>query len=216
MKVKGRILCINIMFIKNISKYLLNMNQTEEKILKATLVVLGQDGYDKATTRKIASEAGVSEVTLFRKFKNKENLIREAYKQSLQKTMVDMDAILAFDDKANLESNLVSLHEKLFNGIDERTSSLILQMRRVLINQNMILNQDPKNTYLTLMRKRLASYFEQQIALGNMRQINPDAAALIFFSVITFEKLLMKSIHDETSGIPPEDFLDIFIKGIGL
>lgn len=192
------------------------MVSTEEKILKATLIVLGREGYDKATTRKIASEAGVSELTLFRKFKNKENLVREAYKQSLQKTMSDMDTILDFDDQETLENSLSSLHEKLFNGIDERTSSLVSQMRRILINQNMILNQDPKNTYLALMRKRLADYFKKQIELGNMRPINPEAAALIFFSVITFEKLLMKSIHDETSGISTQDFLDIFLHGVVL
>ena len=192
------------------------MDATEEKILKATLIVLGKEGYDKATTRKIATEAGVSELTLFRKFKNKENLVREAYKQSLQKSMNDMDTILTFNDQENLETNLGSLHENLFNGIDERTSSLVSQMRRILITQNMILNEDPKNTYLTMMRKKLADYFESQIKLGTMRQINPEAAALIFFSVITFEKLLMKSVHDETSGISSKDFLDIFLKGVAI
>lgn len=190
------------------------MVSTSEKILKATLVVLGREGYDKATTRKIASEAGVSELTLFRKFKNKENLVREAYKQSIETTMSEMEGILSFDNNKSLETNLGTLHQKLFTGIDERTSSLVSEMRRIIINQNMILNQDPKNTYLSQMRKILSSYFEKQMKLGNIRLINPEAAALIFFSVITFEKLLMKSVHDESSGISSKDFLDIFLNGV--
>ena len=196
------------------SNNILTMISIEEKILKARLIDLGYEGYDKATTRKIAAEAGVCELTLFRKFKNKKNLVREAYKRSLERSISDMDSIFASEEKENLESNLSSLHEQLYNGIDERTSQFVAQMRRILINQNMILNQDPKNTYLTVMRDRLANYFQTQIDLGNMRQVNPDAAALIFFSVITFEKVLMKTIHDDTSGISYKDFLDIFLNGV--
>ena len=192
------------------------MSTIEEKILKATLTVLSREGYDKATTRKIAAEADVCELTLFRKFKNKENLVREAYKQSLKRTIGDMDNIFASEEKEkeNLESNLSSLHEQLYTGIDERTSQFVAQIKRILIDQNMILNQDPKNSYSTVMRDRLANYFQTQIDLGNMRQVNPDAAALIFFSVITFEKVLMKTIHDDTSGISYKDFLDIFLNGV--
>ena len=192
------------------------MSTIEEKILKATLTVLSREGYDKATTRKIAAEADVCELTLFRKFKNKENLVREAYKQSLKRTIGDMDNIFASEEKEkeNLESNLSSLHEQLYTGIDERTSQFVAQIKRILIDQNMILNQDPKNSYSTVMRDRLANYFRKQIDLGNMREVNPDAAALIFFSVIIFEKVLMKSIHDDTSGISHKDFLDIFLNGV--
>lgn len=190
------------------------MKNTEEKILQATLTVLAREGYDKATTRKIADEAGVCELTLFRKFKNKENLVRSAYKQSLQNQIEDMENIFITDDKENLEDNLMTLHQHLYEGINERTSQFVAQMRRALVNQNMILHQDPKNTYLFTMRNNLADYFQKQIDLGIMRDINPQAAALMFFSVITFEKILMKTIHDTESGINTSDFMDIFLKGV--
>ena len=47
---------------------------TEEKIIAATFDILQRDGLQKATTKRIASEAGVNEVTIFRKFKNKKIL----------------------------------------------------------------------------------------------------------------------------------------------
>jgi len=53
------------------------MKTTREKILKAARETFIKKGYKGATTRKIAQEAGVSEVTLFRKFKSKSNLLRE-------------------------------------------------------------------------------------------------------------------------------------------
>ncbi|NJD54393.1 MAG: helix-turn-helix transcriptional regulator [Candidatus Methanoperedens sp.] len=44
------------------------MGKTEQKILEAALRMFAREGYDGATTRRIAEEAGVSEMTLFRKF----------------------------------------------------------------------------------------------------------------------------------------------------
>lgn len=47
-------------------------------ILEAAARLFGDHGYRGATTRRIALEAGVSEVTLFRQFGTKEALLREA------------------------------------------------------------------------------------------------------------------------------------------
>jgi len=49
------------------------MRITDQNILDAALKVFSTEGYAGATTRKIAQEANVTEVTLFRKFQSKEN-----------------------------------------------------------------------------------------------------------------------------------------------
>jgi AcrR family transcriptional regulator len=49
-----------------------------DAILEATLRVFGESGSRGATTRRIAQEAGVNEVTLFRHFGSKEKLLQEA------------------------------------------------------------------------------------------------------------------------------------------
>ncbi len=46
-----------------------------EKLLDAAVVVFSRSGIGKATTREIAKEAGVNEVTLFRNFQNKQGLL---------------------------------------------------------------------------------------------------------------------------------------------
>lgn len=51
---------------------------TAEGILDATLHVIGQRGLKGATTRAIAQQAGVHEMTLFRKFGTKTGLIQAA------------------------------------------------------------------------------------------------------------------------------------------
>ena len=49
-----------------------------EQLLDAAARLYSESGYHGATTRRIATEAGVNEVTLFRHFGSKDALIREA------------------------------------------------------------------------------------------------------------------------------------------
>ena len=53
------------------------MKNTVDKILDAAIKVFAKEGVTGATTRKIALAAKVNEVTLFRHFKNKEELLRQ-------------------------------------------------------------------------------------------------------------------------------------------
>lgn len=51
---------------------------SRQKLIDAALRVFAESGFRGATTRRIAEEAGVNEVTLFRHFKSKTALINEA------------------------------------------------------------------------------------------------------------------------------------------
>jgi AcrR family transcriptional regulator len=57
-------------------------------ILEAAARLFGEHGYRGATTRRIALEAGVSEVTLFRQFGTKDALLREALGPSSRRLQV--------------------------------------------------------------------------------------------------------------------------------
>jgi len=52
------------------------MKETEEKILKAATKLFSEYGYNGTPTKKIAEVAGVNEVTIFRHFKNKSNILQ--------------------------------------------------------------------------------------------------------------------------------------------
>ena len=53
------------------------MKDTSDRILAAATRVFARDGVFGATTREIARVAGVNEVTLFRHFRNKNELLRQ-------------------------------------------------------------------------------------------------------------------------------------------
>lgn len=50
----------------------------DEQIFQAVIQVVSERGYAGATTRQMADAAGVSEVTLFRKFETKAQLVKQA------------------------------------------------------------------------------------------------------------------------------------------
>jgi len=53
-----------------------------ERLLNAAAAVFAETGYRGATTRRIATAAGVNEITLFRHFGSKDALINEALRRS--------------------------------------------------------------------------------------------------------------------------------------
>lgn len=67
------------------------MKDTKIKILQAALKLFSQKGYLGTTTKEIAKEANVAEVTLFRYFKSKESLFIDVLKnQSFLPTLKDL------------------------------------------------------------------------------------------------------------------------------
>ena len=52
------------------------IQKTEEKILQAAAELFAERGYAASATRVIAEKAGVNEVTLFRRFKNKAGILQ--------------------------------------------------------------------------------------------------------------------------------------------
>jgi|LGOV01.1.fsa_nt_gb AcrR family transcriptional regulator len=56
------------------------MKSTEEKILKAATKMFSEFGYNGVSTKKIATVAGVNEVTIFRHYTSKSNLLQAVIK----------------------------------------------------------------------------------------------------------------------------------------
>jgi AcrR family transcriptional regulator len=59
-------------------------DSTTDRILAATSLVYAEAGFRGTTTRRIAQEAGVNEITLFRQFGTKEALVKTALSRSYQ------------------------------------------------------------------------------------------------------------------------------------
>src|SRR5579863_4053234 len=67
---------------------------TRQRILAAAQQVFSRDGFQGATTREIAREAGVNEVTIFRHFHTRDELLHSTLKRSC----ASIDALVQPDE----------------------------------------------------------------------------------------------------------------------
>jgi len=190
------------------------MCPTDETILDAALAVLAREGYGGATTKKIADEAGINEVTLFRKFKSKENLIKEAKGLSLKRSLENMDRTFKSVESDDFESSVATLGKHISENVEKKTDMIltaIVDLQRVPVCDR------SAPMYSTVMLDHLVNYFEEQIEQGNMRDVNPRTAALSFFSFIFYLNFICKLNGQDPSGDGGrtlEELLDIFMNGV--
>ncbi|SKC48157.1 TetR/AcrR family transcriptional regulator [Maledivibacter halophilus] len=64
-------------------------NKTSYKIMEVALKLFSEQGYYSTTTKQIAKEAKVNELTVFRHFKTKENLFQETTQNYVREVKVD-------------------------------------------------------------------------------------------------------------------------------
>ena len=53
-------------------------DETQKKIIDATMNLVMERGYSSTTTKDIAQRAGINECTIFRKFKGKKEIVLSA------------------------------------------------------------------------------------------------------------------------------------------
>lgn len=91
--------------------------QTEEKIESAAVELFADNGYKGTSTRKIARVAGVSELTIYRCYKTKEELFRQALLRRMPNQWLDS---VEMDPKRPLEEQLEVLFQRLYDTLQER------------------------------------------------------------------------------------------------
>lgn len=91
-----------------VNNMIFEKENTEEKIIDATFHILEKEGVQKATTKRIVAEAGVNEVTIFRKFKNKKNLIETTKEHYMKKLMFKLERNFSFSEDDEIEDYLKS------------------------------------------------------------------------------------------------------------
>lgn len=189
-------------------------NDTEMKIMHATFAILQKEGFTKATTKKIAAEAEVNEVTIFRKFQNKNNLVeitKEYYLQILFDKLAD---IFDFDEDDEIEAYLQSNFIGLLNLPDNEFSVFKIAMEEVwdIPEKKQLISR-----ITNVIIDKLDEFFKFQIEKGKIRAVDSRVLALVCFSV-TFQSVVLLKVYDENPNIDSDryanNFLDILYNGI--
>ena len=187
---------------------------TDEKIVAATYKILREDGVEKATTKRIASEAGVNEVTIFRNFKNKKNLISVVKDYYIERFIKILEDIFDFDGDEEINDYLKSNFYKIAAIPEEEFSIMKIAMEEVReIPEKKRLVSRINNTII----KKLEEFFILKKEQGKIREINTRAIAVMCFS-ITFQSLVLWKTYSEDTELDIEEysaeFSDILFNGI--
>ena len=192
----------------------IELDNTEEKIVRATFDIIQTEGLAKATTKRIATEAGVNEVTVFRKFTNKNNLVEITKAYHFQILIEKLEEIFEFRQDEETEEYLRSNFKELINLPEEEFSiiKVALEDVRVVSDKKLLIAQ-----ITDVILDKFEEFFTLQIEEGRIRKVNPRVLGTLCYS-ITFQSLVLWKIYNknvEKDGIDySSEFLDIIYNGI--
>ncbi|WP_411500859.1 TetR/AcrR family transcriptional regulator [Bacillus thuringiensis] len=155
-----------------------NRVSTADKILFSAIELMEKKGYNAITMKDIAEEAGISEMTVFRYFKSKNNLLETALKRSsYELPMQDV-----FENKLNwdLEHDLFII-AKTYHRYMKQTKVLILvsiEVRDTMPEYLKHSAEGPKQ-----FKKHLTEYFIKMQNKQKINAINAEILADIFLTM---------------------------------
>lgn len=192
----------------------IELDSTEEKIVKATFKLLQKDGLEKTTTKKIAAEAGVNEVTVFRKFENKKNLIEFIKNYYLDLLIAELNEIFEYSEDESIEEYLKICFFGILNLSDDDFSILKVAMEEVRSTPD----KKPLISEVTeLIFDKLEEFFKSKIDSGAIKDTNPKSLAILCFNSL-FQSVILWKVYNINFGFETnhyvDDLLGIMLEGI--
>ena len=102
-------------------------NDTSKKIMHEALKLFSEQGYYPTTTKQIAEEAGVNELTIFRHFGSKSNLFQVTTEHYVIDSHVDY--ILNDTEELSFEDSIMLITERIYNLFIQNTKLYKVQMK---------------------------------------------------------------------------------------
>lgn len=187
---------------------------TGERILDAMLRLVSEKGYRGATTRAIAREAGVTEITLFRHFRSKEHLFEEVLNRD--GFPGKLRELLSSLEDCPYERWLSAVGVKFFETL-QRKKPLI----RIIQSEINIWPRKIRALHGKMIEEifvLLADAFASLQRRGGMRKFSPRLAAHGFlgmiFTYFRIEEIIKgRTVPPREAGRVVDAFVDIVVHG---
>jgi AcrR family transcriptional regulator len=188
--------------------------ETRGKILKTGLKLFSKKGYLGATTKEIARDAGIAEVTLFRHFPSKEKLFEEVI--NTYSFLPALKELLPEIEKLPYEDGLRVIARNFLNTLALRKNLIRIMHSEIPQYPDKI--QRIYHTLIDEVRKTLASYFAEMQKRGTVRKFDPELSARaflgMFLSYFNAENFLMhKKQKCIDTDVVIREFVSLFTLG---
>jgi AcrR family transcriptional regulator len=189
------------------------MKDTRQRLLEAATRIFAREGVSGATTREIARAAEVNEVTLFRHFQNKEELLRQVVLQ-YSKNFENVFASATFENQAEIRRTVqtfVLSYAKMLLKKEEFIRTFFAEMKRheTLCRQLFVeSSQSVRNKFITY----LATAQKNRLIRADV-DVTTAADALSGMLLIgVMRRPLTKSVYSYDRYV--RTCLELFLKGI--
>lgn len=152
------------------------MRDKTDQILKAALQVFAEKGYNESTTQEIASEAQVAEITIYRKFKSKQNLFVSTI-QSIVMSKFDK-ALMEFAKQEDTE-------QFMFDILNERLTTISKNQTiiKTLVSESLMGHLEQKIDLPKIMFQTLNNAMEYHFSKKSM-SVDTDQLVRVFSGLL--------------------------------
>ncbi|MBE5927724.1 MAG: TetR/AcrR family transcriptional regulator [Lachnospiraceae bacterium] len=188
-------------------------DETQNKILNATMSLVMEKGYTATTTKDIAKRAEVNECTIFRKFKGKKEIIIAAM------TLPEWNPCLREEDftyTGELISDLCSFSEVYLKKVTPKMVKISLGLRSPDLYE---LTKDGIMEIPDTFKRVLVSYFTKMRELNKLQTDDIESLAVAFLAINFGFVFFKASFGDELTKLQIKEYIDSsvrhFVNGIG-
>lgn len=175
-------------------------NQTRSKIMSVALKLFSEQGYYSTTTKQIAHEAEVNEVTIFRHFKTKENLFQETTENYVK--AVHPDEIVKKIKDNDFAENIRILAHKFLDLYFKNIKLYKVQMK--------LADKEKEFVRLKLSRefqKVLLDYFKELESKDRIKG-DPNIMSVTFINSLLGAFTIYVLTHDTFTDVSIEEMAD--------
>lgn len=146
----------------------------KSRLMLAAIDLMAEKGYKGVSTKEIASAAGVSEMTLFRNFGSKFNLLETA----VDRYHYSIEMVQIFKEKVtwDLREDLLTISQ-MYHEIMDRNRKLFLI---VLRDDELIAIREKAQKHPRTLLELLTNYFTEMQSKHRMIQTDAETQAITF------------------------------------
>ncbi|MCZ8521333.1 MULTISPECIES: TetR/AcrR family transcriptional regulator [Paenibacillus] len=184
----------------------------KSRLMLAAIDLMAEKGYKGVSTKEIASAAGVSEMTLFRNFGSKFNLLEKAvdrYHYSIEMTRIFNENV-AWD----LRKDLLTI-SRMYHEIMDRNRKLFLI---VLRDDELIEIREKAQKHPRKMLELLTKYFNDMQSRNQMILTDAETQAITFmwmnYGAFMTQLFGASTITKVTLPAFIESSIELFVRGV--
>lgn len=187
-------------------------DETQLKIIDATMTLIIEKGYSGATTKNIAKLAGVNECTIFRRFDGKKEIVTAAMELPKWNPGLSKDD---FTYHGDLEEDLTSFSGTYMSKVTPQMVKVSIGLRSAELQGAAL----PGIMKVPMVFKEvLVNYFTKMITEDKMRACNVESLSLQFIAMNFGFVFLDASFGNQLVGVSREEYIRnsirVFVSGI--